>query len=144
MNEDIAIPPDEDEWDFEAAERQRAPVGRRAVVMVSFTVAEFTAVGEAAEQRGQKLSEFVRDAALGKRMAVNGKVPNLMLVIKVEEAFMHCPKCMIRSRLWKPEEWPDRSDVPTVAEALVAHTGMGETLAVVKAVVDEANRNRLY
>jgi hypothetical protein len=57
---------DEDEWDFEAAVRLRAPEGRRAVVAVSFTVAEFSAVAEAAEQRGQKLTEFIRDAALGR------------------------------------------------------------------------------
>jgi uncharacterized protein (DUF1778 family) len=36
------------------------------VVAVSFTVTEFTAIAEAAEQRGQKLTEFIRDAALGR------------------------------------------------------------------------------
>jgi predicted pyridoxine 5'-phosphate oxidase superfamily flavin-nucleotide-binding protein len=41
--------------------------------------------------------KIVRDAALQGRLAVNGKAPNLILVATVEEAFMHCPKCMARS-----------------------------------------------
>ena len=52
---------------------------------------------------------IVRDSSLQARLAVNGKDPNLVLVVTVEEAFMHCPKCMIRSRLWGPDHWPDRS-----------------------------------
>ena len=43
------------------------------------------------------------DAELQKGLVVNGKAPELVLVINVENAFMHCPKCVIRSKLWKPE-----------------------------------------
>jgi predicted pyridoxine 5'-phosphate oxidase superfamily flavin-nucleotide-binding protein len=60
---------------------------------------------------------IVRDAELQNKFVVNGKVPELVLVISVENAFMHCPKCIIRSKLWKPEQWPDRSNVPTLAES---------------------------
>src|SRR5882757_2790341 len=38
---------------------------------------------------------MVRDDGLQSRLAVNGKAPNLVLVVSVEEAFMHCPKCMV-------------------------------------------------
>ena len=61
---------------------------------------------------------IVRDGALQNSLAVNGKAPNLVLVVDVEEAFMHCPKCIIRSNLWKSEQWPDRTNVPTLAEAI--------------------------
>ena len=30
----------------------------------------------------------------------------------VSRVLSHCPKCMIRSGLWKPEDWPDTGDVP--------------------------------
>ena len=49
---------------------------------------------------------IVRDSSLQARLAVNGKDPNLVLIVTVEDAFMHCPKCMIRSRLCTSEHWP--------------------------------------
>jgi hypothetical protein len=65
-NEDIARLQDEDEWDFEAAKRQRVPDGRRAVVAVGFTTADFTLVADAAEECDQTLSQFIREAALAR------------------------------------------------------------------------------
>ena len=50
--------------------------------------------------------KIVRDAGLQKRLAVRGREPKLVLVVTVEEAFMHCAKCMARSNLWKPDAWP--------------------------------------
>jgi PPOX class probable FMN-dependent enzyme len=85
--------------------------------------------------------KIVRDAALQLRLAINGKVPNLILVVTVEEAFMHCPKCMARSRLWSPEHWPDRSNVPSLAEAIVAHATPPETIAQVQAIIDDGTRH---
>lgn len=41
----------------------------------------------------------VRDAAISKRHAVNGKEPLLALVVDVQEAFMHCSKSISRARL---------------------------------------------
>ena len=86
---------------------------------------------------------IVRDSALQARLAVNGKIPNLVLVVAVAEVFMHCPKCMIRSKLWSPDHWPDRSSVPSLAEAIVAHAGSSETITQVQAVIDEGIA-RLY
>jgi PPOX class probable FMN-dependent enzyme len=80
---------------------------------------------------------IVRDSSLQARLAVNGKDPNLVLVVTVEEAFMHCPKCIVRSRLWSPEHWPDRSNVPSLAEAIVAHARPSETVAEVQAIIDD-------
>jgi PPOX class probable FMN-dependent enzyme len=87
--------------------------------------------------------KIVRDAALQGRLAVNGKAPNLVLVVTVEEAFMHCPKCMARSRLWDPGGWPERTNVPSLAEAIVAHAAPPQTVAEVQAIVDDGMR-RLY
>lgn len=86
---------------------------------------------------------IVRDSSLQARLAVNGKDPNLVLIVTVEEAFMHCPKCMVRSRLWSPEHWPNRSNVPSLAEAIVAHAKPSETVTEVQAIIDEGTA-RLY
>ena len=88
--------------------------------------------------------QIVRDGALQNRLAVNGKLPNFVLVIAVEEVFLHCPKCVIRSGLWKPDQWPDRSNVPTLAEAMIAHGALSESMAEVEAVIENSNTKRLY
>jgi PPOX class probable FMN-dependent enzyme len=88
--------------------------------------------------------QIVRDRALQERLAVNGKPPNLVLVVTVEEAFMHCPKCVIRSALWKPEQWPDRSNVPTLAEAMIAHGALSESMTEIETLIHNGNTKRLY
>jgi len=50
-------------------------------------------------------ARIVRDAWLLERMKVADRVPELALVVTVEEAFVHCTKCMVRSQIWKPETW---------------------------------------
>jgi uncharacterized protein len=87
--------------------------------------------------------KIVRDTPLQAKLAVNGKAPNLVLIVTVEEAFMHCPKCVVRSGLWVPERWPDRSRVPTLAEAIVTHAKPAETVDDVQAIIDDSNA-RLY
>ena len=86
---------------------------------------------------------IVRDAELRADMAVNGKLPEHVLVVEVSQVFSHCPKCMIRSRLWQPEAWPDTSNLPSFAEVLSAHAKL-ETVEETQAVIDQGNRERLY
>jgi PPOX class probable FMN-dependent enzyme len=88
-------------------------------------------------------ARLVRDATLQARLAVDGRTPNLVVVVTVEEAFMHCPKCIARSKLWSPDRWPDRTNVPSLAEALVAHAAPSQTVAEVQAAIDDHNA-RLY
>jgi PPOX class probable FMN-dependent enzyme len=88
-------------------------------------------------------ARLVRDATLQARFAVNGKTPNLIIIVAVEEAFMHCPKCIARSRIWSPDLWPDRANVPSLAEALVAHAVPSQTVAEVQAAIADHNA-RLY
>jgi uncharacterized protein len=85
--------------------------------------------------------KIVRDRSLQGRLAVAGKAPNLILLVTVEEAFIHCPKCVIRSKLWSPEYWPDRSNLPSLAEAIVAHARPSETIAEVQAIIDDSTAN---
>jgi uncharacterized protein len=86
----------------------------------------------------------VIDRPLQDKMVVNGKTPTLILIVTVEEAFTHCPKCMVRSKLWKPQEWPDRTNVPTLAEAMVAHAKLSESVAEMQAIIDNDGATRLY
>lgn len=77
-------------------------------------------------------ARIVRDAAISKRHAIKGREPLLALVIDVEEAFMHCSKSMIRSRLWHPDHWPARKSAPTLAEWVIATVDREQTLGEVQ------------
>jgi uncharacterized protein len=88
--------------------------------------------------------QLVRDAALQKAMAIRGKEPDLILIVTVEEAFMHCAKSITRSGLWRPDSWPDTNDVPSLAEALKAHADMAETVEDIQVLVDDDHDNSLY
>jgi PPOX class probable FMN-dependent enzyme len=89
-------------------------------------------------------ARIVRDPALLERMSVKGKQPLVCLVVDVEEAFMHCGKSSVRSGIWKPEAWPDRSTVPTIAESLKANAHATESLEELQRREDAATIARLY
>ena len=86
----------------------------------------------------------VRDKDLQKRFTVRGREPNLVLVVTVHEAFTHCPKAMIRSALWQPEKWPDRSTVPSLAEAMVAHGNLDISRDQMQEIIINDAAKRLY
>ena len=52
------------------------------------------------------------DPKLLDRFLVGGKRPCAVVVVKVEEAFHHCPKAFVRSKLWRKEGTPVDSQVP--------------------------------
>jgi PPOX class probable FMN-dependent enzyme len=86
----------------------------------------------------------VRDSKLAQETAINGRPADLILLLKVERVLSHCPKAFVRGKVWQPNEWPDTADVPTLAEMLVAHGNMSETVAEVDAAVRKDGETRLY
>jgi len=59
-------------------------------------------------------AQLVSDAPFFDSLVVQGKRPRLAVVVEVEELYMHCAKAFLRSSLWKPETWPDRSTLPSM------------------------------
>jgi predicted pyridoxine 5'-phosphate oxidase superfamily flavin-nucleotide-binding protein len=57
----------------------------------------------------------------GVRETLRGKKPSFAIIVKVKEAFMHCAKCMIRSKLWQNSETLKVRPVASLAKALVDH-----------------------
>ena len=98
--------------------------------------------GETLRVKGE--ARIVRDESLRKSMVVNGRVPDFAVVVHVEQALVHCPKCMVRSKLWQPDAWPDHSLTATVSEATVAHANLDITPQELKARVEAAGRAKLY
>lgn len=89
-------------------------------------------------------ARIVKDAAISARHAVNGKAPLLALVIDVEEAFMHCSKAFIRSRLWHPDHWPERKSAPTLADWVISTVDRDQTLDEVEEDHGTDEKTRLY
>ncbi len=89
-------------------------------------------------------AEIVVDPPLLEAMAINGRPPQLATLVRVEEAFYHCGKAMIRSRMWQPEEWGEIEGLPSYAQALVDHAKSQETLEQVQERIDNNEKNRLY
>ena len=60
----------------------------------------FFVPGETETLRAAGKAMIVRDAALRQSMALDGRIPELATVIRVERAYFHCGKCIARSKLW--------------------------------------------
>lgn len=89
-------------------------------------------------------AQIVLDTELLDRMIVNGHRPDLALLVRVEEAFFHCGKSMIRSRMWHPDQWGSIDGLPTYAQALRDHGQLSEPTATVEGMVAENEEKRLY
>ena len=76
--------------------------------------------------------------------AVSGKIPDFAIVVTVEQVFFHFPKCMIRSRLWNPETWPDQTGLPSLAQAVVAAAKLEVSVEQVQRMIDHDAKPRLY
>ncbi len=48
--------------------------------------------------------------------------PKLVIHVEVEDAYLHCAKALMRSKLWHLESQIDRSSLPTMGEILKVHT----------------------
>jgi len=89
-------------------------------------------------------AEVVRDADVLESMPAQGKIPALAMAVHVEEAFMHCAKCMVRSKLWDPEAWPSLDGLPTLAEAMKDAASISAPLHAVEEVIADDEKERLY
>ena len=55
-----------------------------------------------------------------------GKTPRLVLRVAVEEAFLHCPKAIMRARLWAPDAQVPRERLPSGAEMIFDQLKLGQ------------------
>ncbi len=71
-------------------------------------------------------AEIRVDEDLRRASAVEGKLPTSVLRISVREAYLHCAKAFMRSRLWDPEAQVERSVLPTLGQMLKDQIGLAE------------------
>jgi PPOX class probable FMN-dependent enzyme len=74
----------------------------------------------------------------------NGKRPKAALVVKVQEAFLHCGKALIRARLWEDDYKIKRSQLPTYGQMLKDQIETTETADQMQASIEHGYSTRLY
>ncbi len=90
------------------------------------------------------VAEISVDPGLLKRWDVDGKHPRSVLKISVREAFLHCAKALIRSRLWRGDHAVSRDRLPTYGQMLKDQIAVADTAEQIQASVEESYSKRLY
>ena len=55
-----------------------------------------------------------------------GKLPRAVLSIDVHEAYFHCGKALMRSRLWSKDAQVERAVMPSISQVIHDQTSLGE------------------
>jgi PPOX class probable FMN-dependent enzyme len=66
------------------------------------------------------------DAALLSTMEEFGKLPRAIVRIDVREAYFHCGKALMRSKLWSKETQVERTALPSIGQVIHDQTKLGE------------------
>ncbi|QCK88756.1 pyridoxamine 5'-phosphate oxidase family protein [Phreatobacter aquaticus] len=88
-------------------------------------------------------AEITQDPALLAPLAVQDIVPTIGLKVRVEEAYFHCGKALMRSKLWDPATQIERHSFPTLGRIIAEQTAAIEVDVAEKAM-EEGYRTRLY
>jgi PPOX class probable FMN-dependent enzyme len=89
-------------------------------------------------------AQVVRDADLRARMAIQSRVPDFAVLVRVEEAFYHCGKSVIRSGLWEPDNALPVDGLPTYGAALKAHGRLEDPIEDLERQMRRNEDLRLY
>ena len=89
-------------------------------------------------------AEISTSSELLERWQRNGKMPRAALVVTVREAFFHCGKALIRSRLWQDDYKIQRSELPAYGEILKDQIVTSETAEEIQLSIQSGYRNKLY
>ena len=89
-------------------------------------------------------AEITTASDLMNRWDRSGKHPKAVLVVTVQDAFFHCGKALIRSRLWENDYKIDRSELPTYGQMLKDQIETSETAEEIQTSVEHGYTNKLY
>ena len=87
------------------------------------------------------------DPELLERFEVRGAKPKLVILVAVEQVYLHCAKALIRSQLWAPESQIDRKSMPSFARMIREQLSQEPDEAAIAAAeedYDARNQRTLY
>ncbi|WP_181774698.1 pyridoxamine 5'-phosphate oxidase family protein [Amycolatopsis pittospori] len=89
-------------------------------------------------------AKLVADAPFFDDLVVKGKRPRLAIMLEVQELYLHCAKAFLRSSLWKPETWPDRSGIPSAGQMFRDQMKLDVTAEALDAALTEGALTTQY
>ncbi len=66
------------------------------------------------------------DPELLASLAVQGKEPKCAIVISVRQAYLHCAKALLRSKLWQPDYVQPKGTFPSISRMVGDQIGLSE------------------
>jgi len=87
---------------------------------------------------------LAEDPALLAASEINGSVPALGIIVRIDDVFFHCAKAVIRSKLWDPDTPIQRSKFPTYGEIVRDQRAPGADPADINADLQNDYKTRLY
>jgi uncharacterized protein len=89
-------------------------------------------------------ARLVRDAPYFADLAVKGRPPRFAVEVTVEEVYLHCAKAFLRSALWDPASWPERSTLPRAAQIFRDHANLTPTADQLDTALRKSYSETLY
>jgi uncharacterized protein len=90
------------------------------------------------------VAEVTMAPALLERWTVNGKHPRSAMRVAVREAYLHCAKALMRSKLWEDDYRIDRKELPSYAQMLKDQGVTTQSVEELQTAIDESYATRLY
>ena len=90
------------------------------------------------------VAEISMEPALLERWTVKGKQPRSAMRVTVREAYLHCAKALIRSKLWEEDYRVERAELPSYAQMLKDQNVTTQSVEELQAAIDESYATRLY
>ena len=74
----------------------------------------------------------------------DGKLPRSVLLVRIAEAYLHCGKALIRSRLWRDDYKVERSRLPSYGRMLKDQIDIVDSAETIEVSVEKGYRDGLY
>lgn len=94
--------------------------------------------------RASGRARVIDDPTVLEDMAVRGKVPQLGILVEIDEVFFHCAKALKRARLWDPDTRIDRKAFPTLAQITRDQREPDTPMEEIEERIRESYETRLY
>ena len=94
--------------------------------------------------RASGRARVIDDPTVLEDMAVRGKVPQLGILVEIDEVFFHCAKALKRAQLWDPDTRIDRKAFPTLAQITRDQRESDTPLEEIEERIRESYETRLY
>jgi hypothetical protein len=89
-------------------------------------------------------AQLVSDPELRERFAIDGKPARVVVVVTVDEAYIHCAKALRRAALWSPQSWLEADQLPSPACIVKDHAKIDADVAVIQQARDTDLQTTLW